>query len=312
MFEPATRCRSCRLCFRLTARSRRRSFPNRLDYNRCSLGGGSCTYPRLKSCRKSQSSRSSSTTGQVRRVIGTAYAAKAAPDGYSWAITELTPPTSRFSRILDSDPIKDFAPIIAERHQLFVVDADLPIKSIGEFLQSVTQSPARPAWASSASPGYSLPRCQNPDQRGFCTNPLQDAVRRKIGSSWAERLNGVFAPTCRYHHARAKRQGARPGGHLAERASADAGRSKLTEAGVPDYELCHGARILRHATPVGNRRNLNRLLRAEPVRHQRSVRATSAHSAWRSWLPPPEELTAFLNAKIRKWSDMIRYQNEQR
>ena len=162
-------------------------------------------------------------------VIGTAYAAKAAPDGYTIMLGNNGTHAANVTLLenLQYDPIKDFAPImLAERAPAFlVVNAESPIKSIGEFLQSVR---AKPGSASvgvfSVSGIVAATMLKSRANIDFVQIPYKTpSARNRRPPGRASRWN--FRRRAEYNYARAERQGACLGGHLANAFRADAGRS---------------------------------------------------------------------------------------
>jgi len=80
-------------------------------------------------------------------IVGTAYMAKTAPDGYTWLVTTAshtnTPP---FNRNVPFDPVKDFTHVtlIAQNFgQVLVVPPTLPAKNVQELIALAKQQPGK-------------------------------------------------------------------------------------------------------------------------------------------------------------------------
>jgi len=76
--------------------------------------------------------------------IGAAHVAKSAPDGYTlFVISTVHAINATLYTRLAYDPVRDFTPIalIAETSQVLVVDPDLPVRSVADF---ITYAKARP------------------------------------------------------------------------------------------------------------------------------------------------------------------------
>ena len=80
-------------------------------------------------------------------IVGTAYVAKTAPDGYTWLVTTAshtnTPP---FSKNVPFDPVKDFTHVtlIAQNFgQVLVVPPTLPVKSVRELIDLAKKQPGK-------------------------------------------------------------------------------------------------------------------------------------------------------------------------
>jgi tripartite-type tricarboxylate transporter receptor subunit TctC len=242
-------------------------------------------------------------------VIGTAYAAKALPDGYTIMLGNNGTHAANVTlfKSLQYDPIKDFAPImLAERAPAFlVVNADSPIKSIDEFLRTAR---AKPGSASvgvfSVSGIVAATMLKSKANIDFVQIPYK-TPSAGIGDLLGARLDGIFADV---QNTISLVQNGKA------RVLAVTSRARvptmpdiptLSEAGVPDYELVSwGAYFAPRDTSPDIVATLNRLLRAAYTAE--SVRATSARFGMEIMASSPEELTTFLNAEIRKWSDMIR------
>jgi tripartite-type tricarboxylate transporter receptor subunit TctC len=96
--------------------------------------------------------------------IGTASAAKAAPDGYSFLIATSTTHAANPSlyRKLPYDPIKDFTPVsqLAEIPFVMLVHPSVPADSAAKFVAHAKANPDKLAWGSGSSgsliPGHAL------------------------------------------------------------------------------------------------------------------------------------------------------------
>lgn len=80
-------------------------------------------------------------------IVGTAYVAKAPPDGYTWLVTTAshvnTPP---FNKNVPFDPVKDFTHVtlIAQNFgQALIVPAGSPVKSVQELIALARQNPGK-------------------------------------------------------------------------------------------------------------------------------------------------------------------------
>src|SRR5262245_65030723 len=88
-------------------------------------------------------------------IVGTAYVAKTAPDGYTWLVTTAshvnTPP---FNTNVPFDPVKDFTHVtlIAQNFgQALTVPASSPFKSVEELIAGAKRIPASSTTARPAS-----------------------------------------------------------------------------------------------------------------------------------------------------------------
>src|SRR5262249_59246604 len=86
-------------------------------------------------------------------VIGTEFAAKAAPDGYTllWVIANHT--TNHLLFKVGYDPIKDFTSVgqVARSSYLLLVHPDVPAKSLTHFVEYVKARPGKVAYASAGN-----------------------------------------------------------------------------------------------------------------------------------------------------------------
>src|SRR5882672_4368668 len=86
-------------------------------------------------------------------VIGTEAAAKAAPDGYTllWVIANHT--TNHLLFKVTYDPIKDFTSVgqVALSSYLLVVNPEVPVKSLKEFVEYVKARPGKIAYGSAGN-----------------------------------------------------------------------------------------------------------------------------------------------------------------
>jgi tripartite-type tricarboxylate transporter receptor subunit TctC len=80
-------------------------------------------------------------------IVGTAYVAKAPPDGYTWLVTTAshvnTPP---FNKNVPFDPVKDFTHVtlVAQNFgQALIVPAGSPVKSVQELIAFARQNPGK-------------------------------------------------------------------------------------------------------------------------------------------------------------------------
>jgi tripartite-type tricarboxylate transporter receptor subunit TctC len=83
--------------------------------------------------------------GGAGGVLGTAMAAKAAPDGYTLLIVDTAHTIQPSLQKLEYDPIKSFSLIakIANGHSVFAVPASLPVNSVKEFIALAKQKPGQ-------------------------------------------------------------------------------------------------------------------------------------------------------------------------
>ena len=133
--------------------------------------------------------------------IGTAQAAKAAPDGYTLLITvnNLVINPSLFDKVA-FDPYKDFDPIgkAVGFSSAFAVHPSVPAKTVKELIEVIK---ANPGQFSYASPGSARRRiCSasssaSPTTSTSCTSPMAAAARRSPRRSRATRRSA--SPRCR-------------------------------------------------------------------------------------------------------------------
>jgi tripartite-type tricarboxylate transporter receptor subunit TctC len=96
--------------------------------------------------------------------LGTANAAKAAPDGYTFLVATSTTHAANASlyRKLSYDPIKDFTPVtrMAEIPFVLLVNPTVPADTLDKFVAHVRANPDKLAWGSGSSgsliPGHAL------------------------------------------------------------------------------------------------------------------------------------------------------------
>lgn len=88
-------------------------------------------------------------------MIGATYVAKSAPDGYTVLLTTNTTHAANehLYKKLPYDPVKDFTPIttVATNGQIMLVNAQSPIKSVGDFIAEARRQPGKLTFGSGSS-----------------------------------------------------------------------------------------------------------------------------------------------------------------
>jgi len=245
-------------------------------------------------------------------VIGASYVARSTPDGYTLLLATSTTMAINVTvfKNLIYDPMKDFVPValVAGVPFILVVNPNLPIQTVEEFVNLAKGTPGGLAYASfgpgsaahlyaelfkslTGMDGTHIPYKGSPPA-------LNDVIAGHV--SW---MFGDFATTLPLVHAGKLRA---LGVSTASRVAAAPDIPALAEVGVPGYDAAAWQMIVAPAAvpkPIVDR--LNAELRdavADPdIQKQMSDRG---------FVPlvttSPEELSHFIKAEIDRWSDVVR------
>ncbi|WP_240635937.1 Bug family tripartite tricarboxylate transporter substrate binding protein [Caldimonas tepidiphila] len=131
--------------------------------------------------------------------IGTAAAAKAAPDGYTLLVATSTTHAANASlyRRLPYDPIKDFAPVsrLAQIPFVMLVNPQLPAAKPQELVALIQKNPGKYSWGSGSSgsliPGHALVSANKLDMVHVPYKGVPPAIMDTIGNT----IQLVFADT---------------------------------------------------------------------------------------------------------------------
>jgi len=242
-------------------------------------------------------------------VIGTEFAAKAAPDGYTllWVIANHT--TNHLLFKVTYDPVRDFTPVgqVARSSYLLLVHPDVPAKSLKEFVEYVKARPGKLAYASAGNGTLQhlgmemLKREAGLDMVHVPYKGSAPAITDVLGGQIPATLE---ASTSVLPHVRAGRM----------RAIAVATQKRLpqlpdvptvAESGYPGFEVVGFTGLLAPAgTPVSAVSTLNsalsKALESSEVRERMAT--LGLEPAWSS----PQQFSAFLQAEIPKYSKILK------
>jgi tripartite-type tricarboxylate transporter receptor subunit TctC len=245
-------------------------------------------------------------------VIGASYVARSAPDGYTLLLATSTTMAINVSvfKNLTYDPMKDFVPValVAGVPFILVVNPNLPIQTVEEFVNLAKGTPGGLAYASfgpgsaahlyaelfksmTGMDGTHIPYKGSPPA-------LNDVIAGHV--SW---MFGDFATTLPLVHAGKLRA---LGVSTASRVAAAPDIPALAEVGVPGYDASAWQMIVAPAAvpkPIVDRLNAElREASADPeIQKQMNDRG---------FVPlvttSPDELSHFIKAEIDRWGDVVR------
>jgi tripartite-type tricarboxylate transporter receptor subunit TctC len=242
--------------------------------------------------------------------IGTAYGAKAAPDGYTWVASGSGPMAANVTlyRELGYDPVKDFEEVSPFAYFTIVVAASnkLPVNTLAELIAYAKAHPGELNYGSvgigssqhlggvyfEQVTGTKLTHVPYKNIGQYPSDMIAGVV--PLGFQW---LPNVLAPL--------NAKGAR--------ALAVAGKERLpalpdtpttVEAGLPDYQASGWfAMQVPHGTPKDIVVRINREM-AKALADPDVKRKFELQGAVPSVLPP-EEAAKFVSSEITKWRDII-------
>ena len=242
--------------------------------------------------------------------IGTAYGAKAAPDGYTWVASGSGPMAANVTlyRDLGYDPVKDFEEVSPFAYFTIVVVASnkLPVKTLSEL---IAYAKAHPGELNYGSVGIgSSQHLGGAYFEQVTGTKLTHVPYKNIGQYPADLMAGVVPLGFQWLPnvlAPLNAKGAR--------ALAVAGKERLSalpdtpttiEAGLPDYQASGWfAMQVPHGTPKEIVERINHEMAkalADPVVKQRFAQQGAVASVL-----PPDQAKKFLADEIVKWHDII-------
>jgi len=242
-------------------------------------------------------------------VIAAAFAAKAAPDGYTIFLATNSTHAANVSlfRNLPYDPVKDFAPITMAENApaFFIVPATSPIKSMAEFIETASLKPGTlNVGVFSVSGIVAATMLSSKAGLNFLQVPYK-APSPAINDLLGGRLDALAADV---QNAVTLTQGGRARALAvtsSQRFPVMPDVPTIGELGVPDYEMVSwGAYFAPAGTPREIVADLSRMIHA--AYGTKSVRETSERFGMQIRLSTPEELGAFVRSEIAKWSAMIK------
>lgn len=240
--------------------------------------------------------------------------AKAAPDGYTVLITTNTTHAANehLFKKLPYDPVKDFTPITAlgKGGQIMVVNPQLPVKTVGEFIALARQQPGKLSFGSgSSSSRIAGELFQQMAQVQllhvpYKSNPLAvtDLLGNQIQMMITDTATGL--PQVKSGKLRALGVSGKTRSPLAPEVPT------IDEAGVKGYEMSYWfAAYTPAGTPQPVVAKLNDLL-------VKAARSQTASNFYRStgtevFTSTPAELATFQQQESAKWGRIIRAANIQ-
>ena len=242
-------------------------------------------------------------------MIAAAFAAKAAPDGYTIFLGTNSTQAANVTLIknLPYDPIKSFVPLTMAENApaFFVVNADKGFNSMADFYKAAREQPGKlNVGVFSVSGIVAATMLSTRAKIEFLQVPYK-APAPAIADLLGGRLDALAADV---QNTVTLAQGSQ-----ARVLAVTSGKRfplmpdvpTVMETGVPDYELVSwGAYFAPAGTPPDIAATLNRMIHEAYA--TKSVRETSARFGMQIQLSTPEELGAFVQSEITKWSAMIK------
>ena len=245
--------------------------------------------------------------------IGTAQAAKAAPDGYTILITvnNLVINPSLFEKVA-FDPYKDFDPVVlaVAFSSAFAVHPSVPAKTVKELIEVIRANPGKYSYA---SPGLGTPSHLLGEQ--FRVTHNLDIVHVPYGGSGpaiTATISGhtpiCFASITAAAPQAQRRQAARAGGAQQENVVVDAGSPDHRRRRLPR----HGRRRLGRRAGAGGNAEGDR--RAAQQADQRSIALPELKEKLRRvGLDPiggsPEDFASIMRTEGERWAKVIKAAN---
>ena len=245
-------------------------------------------------------------------VIGAAYVARSAPDGYTILLGTSTTMAINASvyKNLPYDPTRDLVPIalVAGVPFVLVVNPSLPIHSIPDFVRVAKSTPGGLTYASNGAGGAAhlfmelLKASLGIELTHVPYKGLAPALNDIVGGH-VHTMFGDFAtalPLVRDGKLRAI------GVSTAQRVAPAPEIPPLAEAGMPGFDASSWQMII---APAGIPRPLLERLNAE-LRAIMSDQAMQKAFADRGLVPlvsgPPDELTRFVKSEIVRWGEVVK------
>ncbi len=244
-------------------------------------------------------------------IIGTDFAAKAAPDGYTLLMGNIGPNSANASlyKKLPYDSIRDFAPVslVASAPYIMVVHPSVPAKSVKEFIALARSRPGKINYGSGGT--GSAPHLATELLKMMARVNLEH-IPYKGGAAHTVALLGgevdltLNSPLEVLAHARS--------GKLRALAVTTTTRSPIApelptmaEAGLPGYEFIVWWGVLAPAgTPADIvskvYSEISRALQAQDVRQRFSSQGVDVVGS------TPEKFAAFIKSEVEKWARVVR------
>lgn len=242
--------------------------------------------------------------------LGTEFAAKSPPDGYTLLLTHVSLAFNvSFYRKLPFDAVRDFAPVslVASQPYILVVHPSLPVKSVNEL---VALARAKPGALSYASGGAGSGPFMAAEQFKIITRTdLVHVPYRGAGLAFTDVIGGqvpvMFATvSLALPHVRANRVRAL-GGSGAKRIAAIPELPTLAEGGVRGYDFSTWYGLL---APAGTARTIVARLNAEVAKivDEPETRERFAGEGIEPLKSSPEEFAAFIARDIERWAKVVK------
>jgi tripartite-type tricarboxylate transporter receptor subunit TctC len=241
--------------------------------------------------------------------IAANYVARAAPDGYTLFMTTNTTHSANPSlmKTLNYDPVKDFTPVsrMGNLPFMLVTNPGIPARSVQELVAHARADPGKLTYASGNSTGIvsgeTLKRRAGIDMLHVpykSTPPaLADVVSGQVSMMFIDLTTGM---------PQVKSGGVRP---LAvttrQRTALLPELPSMEEAGVADFDINSWNGIFAPAgTPTDIVDRLNAEIRKIVAKPE--IKARFAEMGFDAFASTPEELGAFVQTELVKWTKMIK------
>jgi tripartite-type tricarboxylate transporter receptor subunit TctC len=247
-------------------------------------------------------------------IIGTEFAARAAPDGYTWLLAtmgNLTVNKHLYSRMA-VDPEKDLAPVteVVAVYFVMVAHPSLPAKNVRELIALAKQRPGEITFSSSGAGG--APHLAGELFKRMANVNLVHVPYKGSGPSFADLLGGHVSLTCdsmlqSLPYIRSGKLNALAV-LAAKRARQLPNVPTVAESGLPGYELTNWFGLV---VPTGSPREIitrvhndfTRVLRDQDVRDKISSMGADVVG------DSPEQFATFMRAESTKWARVIKEAN---
>jgi tripartite-type tricarboxylate transporter receptor subunit TctC len=244
-------------------------------------------------------------------IIGTDFAAKAAPDGYTLLMGNIGPNSANASlyKKLPYDSIRDFAPVslVASAPYIMVVHPSVPAKSVKEFIALAKSSPGKINFGSGGT--GSAPHLAAELLKMMARIDLEHIPYKGCAAHTVALLGGevdltLNSPLEVLAHARS--------GKLRALAVTTEKRSPvapelptMAEAGLPGYEFIVWWGVLAPAgTPVDIvskvYSEVSKALQAQDVQQRFASQGVDVVGS------TPEKFAAFIKSEVEKWARVVR------
>jgi tripartite-type tricarboxylate transporter receptor subunit TctC len=244
-------------------------------------------------------------------IIGTDFAAKAAPDGYTLLMGNIGPNSANASlyKKLPYDSIRDFAPVslVASAPYIMVVHPSVPAKSVKEFIALAKSSPGKINFGSGgtgSAPHLAAELLKMMAQINLEHIPYKGGAAHTVALLGGEVDLTLNSPLEVLAHARS--------GKLRALAVTTEKRSPvapelptMAEAGLPGYEFIVWWGVLAPAgTPVDIvskvYSEVSKALQAQDVQQRFASQGVDVVGS------TPEKFAAFIKSEVEKWARVVR------